>query len=234
MYIIKKVKMVYPTRRPVRPPVYPVQRFPVRQYPAMPQQNKPSSQKHIFGYVIVGSVILILVLLVALQFASKGKSDVVDFREELESDFSSKSLTGAVVKDYELPQGYNEICFTDMEDVEAVNVLDNSIIQGNVIHGVFRNVYLFGEDKKTSFYVDGLNLGHFPYYACAKTENGKVSVELNSDGREVDVKLPVNEKYCKNSQETRFDDGSNLCSYLNKIYYEGYKEECCSDHGYCC
>ena len=226
--------MVYPIRGPARSPMYPTRSFPFRQNSTMSQQNKSSSQKHIFGYVIAGAVILILVLLAVLQFSGKGKSDVMGFKGELESDFSSRSLTGAVVKDYELPSGYNEICFTDMDDVEAVNVVDNSIIQGNVVRGVYRNVYLYGEDKKTSFYVDGLNLGYFPYYACAKAEGGKVEVELTSNGNEVDAKLPVNEKYCKNSQETLFDDGSNLCKYLNNIYYEGYKEECCSKHGYCC
>ncbi len=226
--------MAYPIRGPARPPMYPMRGFPVRQYPATPQSGKSPSQKHIYGYVLAGVVVLILALLVILQFTGKGGSDVIDFRESLESDFSDYSLTGAVVKDYTLPQGYNEICFTDMEDVEAVNVVDNQIIQGNVVRGVFRNVYLFGEDKKTSFYVDGLNLGHFPYYACAKAENGKVEVELTSDGTEVDAKLPVNEKYCKNSQETLFDDGSSLCKYLDNVYYEGYKEECCSGYGYCC
>ncbi|MBI2045392.1 hypothetical protein HYT23_05010 [Candidatus Pacearchaeota archaeon] len=225
--------MVYPIRGPARP-MYPMRGFPVRQYPAMPQQNKPSSQKHIYGYVIAGAVIVILLLLVFFQFTSKEKSDLVGFKEELESDLSSASMTGAITKNYALPDGYSEVCFTDVNDVDAANVIDNWIIQRSVVRKSLKNVFLLGDNKKTSFYIQGLNVASFPHYSCARVEDGKVQIQLNSDNGKVVAKLPVNSNYCKNAQEKKLSDGRNLCSYLDSVYYQGYKGECCSSYGYCC
>lgn len=188
-----------------------------------------------FG-VLLFAVILIILISSNLNSPQKNEDvkDVEAFRDTLEGDLNPSLISGNVVKSYDLPQGYDEFCFTDTRSVDAVNIVDNSKIQGSVVRGSLRNVFLFGKGKEVSFYVDSLALPGFPYYNCANVKEGKVEVELSSDGKEVTAKLPVNGEYCKHAQENELSDGRNLCSYLDNVYYQGYKGECCQEYGYCC
>ena len=144
----------------------------------------------------------------------------------------------------------SEYCELVLEDVDTVfrrnlffreeaekkfgDAIDEADIRNSLARDSKRNVFLFGEGKKASFFVNDLGVDSFPYYSCAKASGGKIEMELNSDGSSTSVKLPVNEVYCKNAQDKTTNDGKNLCGYLDSVYYEGYKGECCSTYGYCC
>lgn len=187
-----------------------------------------------FGILVV--VILVVVLITSIDFGSQGSgsSGVEDFKEQIEGDLNPSLISGNAVKEYELPNGYDELCFVDVSDVDAIDIVDVQKIQTSVLIGSQRNVFLFGNNREISFYVEDLNLPVFPYYNCAQAINGKVELKLSSNGQEITARLPVNVNYCKNAQEKTTNDGRTLCDFLDSVYYRGYKGECCSDHGYCC
>jgi len=193
---------------------------------------------HILMYFVVLAIVIILVALTVPNIGKFGKGDDVTeveaFRDTLEGDLNPSLISGNVVKSYELPEGYDEFCVVDVPSVDSGDIVDESKIQGSVERGSLRNIFLFGEEKQVSFYIEDLNLPSFPYYNCVEASQGKVEVELTSDGSEVTTKLPANERYCKNAQEKTLSDGRNLCEYLDSVYYTGYKGECCQEYGYCC
>lgn len=193
---------------------------------------------HLLMYFVLLAVVIVLIALAVPNIGKFGKSEnikeVEDFKEQFSEDLNPSLISGSVIKNYELPEGYDEFCVVDASSVDSGDIVDKSKIQGSVVRGSLRNVFLFGDNKEVSFYVEDLALPSFPYYNCVETSNGNVDVQLNGDGNEVVVKLPVNERYCKNAQETRLSDGRNLCNYLDSVYYQGYKGECCSNYDYCC
>ena len=192
---------------------------------------------HILMYFVVLAIVIVLIALTIPNIGRFGRgndvTDVEAFRDTLESDLNPSLISGSVVKSYELPQGYDELCFTDTRQVDAVNVVDNPRIQGSVIRSQ-RNVFLFGERGEISLYIDNLAVPGFPYYNCADAKAGVVEVELTKEGYDVVARLPVNEEYCNNAEATTLSDGRNFCSYLDGVYYQGYKGECCSSYGNCC
>jgi len=193
---------------------------------------------HLLVYFVVLSVVIVLVALAVPNIGKIGKSEnikeVEDFKAQIEEDLNPSLISGSVVKSYELPQGYDELCVVDASSVDSGDIVDKSKIQGSVVRGSLRNVFLFGDNKEVSFYVEDLALPSFPYYNCVETSEGEIELQLNNNGEDVVVKLPVNEKYCKNAEEKTLSDGRNLCNYLDSVYYQGYKGECCQEHGYCC
>lgn len=130
---------------------------------------------HLLMYFAGLVVIVVLLILVFPNIGNVGKgnevTDVEAFRDTLEGDLNPSLISGNVVKSYELPQGYDELCFTDTRQVDPVNVVDNSRIQGSVIKSP-RNVFLFGERGEVSLYIDSLTVPGFPYYNCADAESG--------------------------------------------------------------
>ena len=193
---------------------------------------------HLLIYFGIALFAVILIILISSNLNSPQKNEDVKnveaFRDILEGDLNPSLISGSVVKSYELPQGYDELCVVDVSDVDTGDIVDERKIQRSVAKGSERNIFLIGEGKEVSFYVEDLNLPSFPYYNCIESSQGRVELELSSDGSEVTTKLPANERYCKNAQEKVLSDGSNLCQYLDSVYYQGYKGECCQDYGYCC
>ncbi|HLC78741.1 MAG TPA: hypothetical protein VJH92_06465 [Candidatus Nanoarchaeia archaeon] len=192
---------------------------------------------HLLMYFAFLVVILALVyfLFSNINIGDNGKvSEIDSFKMQLSGDLNPSMISGNVVKEISLPQGYDEFCVVDIDNADFGDAIDEADIRNSLARDSKRNVFLFGEGKKASFFVNDLGVDSFPYYSCAKASGGKIEMELNSDGSSTSVKLPVNEVYCKNAQDKTTNDGKNLCGYLDSVYYEGYKGECCSTYGYCC
>jgi len=214
--------------------------MPIRDISPAPAQS-PSPLKNpkhsVFAFVLIGIVVVVLLVLIFIQLGPKSKisyGEVEMLRNELSADANPSLISGNIVKSYTIPSGFNEICFSDVRNIDVGDIVDDSDIQDSVARGSLRNVFLSGDGKKVSFYVEHLGVPGFPYYNCVNVENGKVDVSLNEVDGNVEVKLPANENYCINAQNTFSSDGKNLCGYLDSVYYQGYKGECCQDYGYCC
>jgi hypothetical protein len=192
---------------------------------------------HLLMYFAFAVVILALTYFLFSNFNFGGNekvSEIDSFRTQISGDLNPSMISGSVVKEISLPQGFDEFCVVDVDDADYGDVVDEADIRNSLVRNSHRNVFIYGEGKKASFYVSDLGVDTFPHYSCAKADAGIVEIELNSDGSTTSVKLPVNENYCKNAQEKTTSDGRNLCGYLDSTYYEGYKGECCSSYGYCC
>jgi len=193
---------------------------------------------HLLVYFVIVAVIIALM---ALAISNSGVSnkpvevkEVDIFKKQLEQDLKPSLISGQVVKEYDLPEGYTEFCVVDVNNADAGDVVDQLDVRDSLYKGSSRNVFLTGKNKKISFNIQGIGVSNFPYYACAEANKGKVELTAENQKGEVIVKLPPNINYCKNAQDQTLEDGRNLCDYLNDVYYPGYKEGCCKDYGYCC
>ena len=217
-------------------PRYPMRRFPIRRPLAVNPQVQPKREEGVhfpfLGYIVAGVVIIVLLVLIFTQLG--GGEGVGAFEKDLKKDLSSASLTGAVTKSYELPSGYGEICFVDLENINMLDIVDKPTIKSSVVAGIGNNVFLFGREEFKSFYIEDIKVSSYPYYNCVKGISGKIEISAQERNGEVIVKLLPNSNFCRNAQNKRLDDGSNLCGYLDSLFFEGYKEECCENYGYCC
>ncbi|MBI3623182.1 hypothetical protein HY212_03850 [Candidatus Pacearchaeota archaeon] len=193
---------------------------------------------HILVYFGIVLLVVVVIILISSNFTNAPKSqntkEIDAFKQQLAGELNPSLISGQAVKEINLPQGYDEFCVVDAKGADFGDVVDEASIRNSLIRGSERNVFLFGQGKQVSFNVDSLSVNNFPYYSCAKSKDGKLQVEVNSQGNKVNLKLPVNENYCKNAQEKKLSNGGNLCAYLDSVYYQGYKGECCSSYGYCC
>ena len=185
---------------------------------------------YIFALVIV---VLILILGYKTTSGYQRKTDQISqiqFEQKLRNDVESLSSDyGSVkVKEYQLPPGFDEICFVDLEKVDTENIFNYPLIKDSVKSGVKANVFLLRENdnKFEESYIEGLKLQNFPYYSCVKSKKAELTIQGLGDGAV--VKAPPNEKYCKNAQD------DNLCNLLDSVLGSGYKAECCTKYSLCC
>lgn len=204
-----------------------------------PQVSQPIQHHHfrLFAWVIIAAVLLTLIILL---FSSGNKesnlpSDALQgFKKQLSEDLNPSSLTGQVTKEYDLPDGYTEFCVIDKENVDVSDIVDKLKIKRSSDLSSGRNVFLLGSKGMVSFDIEDVALPSYPYYSCVKSQTGKIEFAAENQNGKALVKLPPNSDYCRNAQNKQLNDGSNLCKYLDQVYYQGYKEGCCRDYGYCC
>ena len=152
-----------------------------------------------------------------LQFQSELKADVASIGAE----YGSLS-----VEKYSLPSGFDELCFVDLKNINASDILNRSLIRNSVRSNVQMNVFLLKKNSFESFYVETFELFGYPYIFCMPAD-GSVDLTIAGKGRSAVIKTPPNEKYCWKAQN------ASLCDGLN-VFFEGYKQDCCSVTGYCC
>ncbi len=181
---------------------------------------------------LLALVIIGIILLVGFNLTSslKNRNDqlsTIVFEKELAKDIkelsSSFKFGSQVKKTYDLPAGFNEICFIDVDNVDPENI-DKDIIKNSVDNQVQDNVFLFGKSVK-SFHVQGLSLVD-PFYSC--TKSGSFSLVIEGKGDSALIYTPAYKTYCENAQN------GNLCDGLDIAFYNGYRVSCCSEYTLCC
>jgi hypothetical protein len=205
------------------------------------KQQAPIRMEHhhfrLFAWVIIAAVLVILIVLV---FSGGNKernilpNEIQGFKEQLLSDFNPSSITGQISKEYDLPKGYTEFCVIDKENVDISDIVDKLKVRKSSDLESGRNIFLLGSKGMVSFSIEDVVLPAYPYYSCIESSNGGIEMTLDNLAGKTLVKLPPNSDYCRNAQNKQSDDGSNLCKYLDEVYYEGYKEGCCNNYGFCC
>lgn len=218
----------YPNRFPVRNPNYVRQQVPQRIH---------HNHFRLFAWVTIAAVILTLIVLV-FSGGDEEKDITSDalqgFKKQLIEDLNPSSLTGQVAKEYDLPDGYTEFCVIDKESVDVSDIVDKLKVRKSSDLKSGRNVFLLGNRGMVSFVIEDVVLPSYPYYSCVKSQTGKIDLVAENQNGKALVKLPPNSDYCRNAQNKQLDDGSNLCKYLDEVYYQGYKEGCCNEYQYCC
>ena len=182
---------------------------------------------YLLALVIVGIILLVGFNLISSLNKRGEQISTIVFEKSLNGDIkelsSSFEFGSQVKKTYDLPAGFNEVCFIDIENVDPENI-DKDLIKNSVNSEVKNNVFLFGKDIK-AFYIEGLSLVD-PFYSC--TTASSVSLTIEGKGDSALIYTPAYKAYCQNAQD------GDLCNGLDIAFYTGYKTSCCSEHKLCC
>ena len=172
----------------------------------------------IFGYKAINDISKKDDQVVLIQFQNKLKNDV----ESLSSDYGSVK-----VREYNLPSGFDEICFVDLENVNPELIPNRPIMEDSIQSGVKKNIFSLRENDIETFYIEGFKLSD-PYWSCIQPKSGNIELRIEGIGNAAFIKTPPYIKHCKNAE----DEG--VCNLLDGFFYTGFKEECCEEHKLCC
>ena len=171
---------------------------------------KKSQTSDIFIYafaIIVVGLILIFGAKKVIDIKNTGNEvELLNFKKHLETLISSSRGSGNVFNEsLELPAGFSEVCFIDLELEQAkVTSLTKFMITHPIIYNswesqVENNVFLVQNNKLKSFYIkkEQIKLSGNPVgnceidnakpkaYICCKVNNGKVTLVFRGSGRSV-------------------------------------------------
>ena len=194
----------------------------------------------IFVY-IAGIIIISMIIFFGLRIFSNVNKTMekyvsTEFQNKIKSDVNS--LVGSSgsysTNKYTLPNGFNEICFVDINNAKLSDVKNYPIILDSVKSGSTNNVFLFGPKNFGAFYVD--NLGNFenPYITCSEAISSVSEIKLFSLGDVVFVNAGAYKKFCEVASKLTLSDGSSGCTGLDIAYYVGYKQDCCDKYAPLC
>lgn len=176
--------------------------------------RKAQVQTQIFVYVI--AIVIVGLILVFGYNAIKKIGDRADevslikFKSTIEGSFDSVRTSFGTVKleKYEVPQGYEELCFVDLDIQGGVNVfsLENDyplVYEAVTTQGNNKNAFLVKGLDIESYEVDKINIGlsadraedcefndGCEIYLCADVVNSVARVKLAGRGDHVFVKIP--------------------------------------------
>ena len=161
--------------------------------------------------------------------SDEAKVVFIQFKNKLERDLNSVNYRDRIFKEYTLPEGFNELCFIDLQNVKSEDIINHGIIQDSVESKVKKNIFIIGDDNFESIYVESLAVSGYPFYSCTQADKGNIEIEIIGQGNQKpSIKIPAYEKYCENAED------GGLCNGLDVIFYVGYQAECCSKYDQCC
>ncbi|MBW2989102.1 hypothetical protein KY358_02155 [Candidatus Woesearchaeota archaeon] len=172
----------------------------------------------LFGYKAMGSA-----------QRKKDQALLIRFKSQLTSDIRAlKGDYGSLrTKFYDLPSGFDELCFVDLQDVDTSYILEKPLIKDSVTSGINENIFLIGKGRIENIFVEGLALTNFPYFVCLRPNSGRIKLKIEGSGDKASIKI-TSITHCKNAED------SGLCSGLDVVFGEGYENDCCEEHGLCC
>lgn len=185
------------------------------------------------AFVFIISAIVIIIILLFGYKAIKGTAQaeesigLLEFETELRNDIEliSSEYGTLQTKRYNLPPGYNEICFVDLVNRD-MGEIDKPIIKKSVQADLQENIFLFGQDKvPLILYVEDFGLAYAPYYECIES-NANIEFKVEGKGNKALVRI-------SNKQVCQTANNSSSCFLLDSVS-DSYKSECCQRYGLCC
>lgn len=145
---------------------------------------------------ILGFFIISLIFVLGYKYSKELKStqdasSFLIFRNNLRSDVANarQDYGSAKFRDYNLPEGADEICFVDKSRNNPLlcsgcpKSTDYRIIVDSVSSNSTNNVFLFGESSiKNTFRLESIKIGCCAF-KCYKAKKGNLKLSIEGDGK---------------------------------------------------
>jgi len=148
----------------------------------------------VFVYILA-IIVFSLVLLFGYKsikglISQSEKVDYIHFKTKLESTIKRVDYGDIIIEEFTIPKGYNDVCFIDLKRSGNTN---NVIIDDSWTNGVDANVFLVASQNDVdSFYTDKDKLSvPAPNYVCIPVTQGRIKVNFEGIGKEVQVSIPT-------------------------------------------
>jgi len=161
----------------------------------MKMKKAQMSTSQIFTYILA-LVVASLILLYGYTAISKMRSQtdtvsILQFKTDLTNAINSISYDfGSVeIKKLNMPTGFNQVCFVDINNVASVTITEK-LIKDSVESQSKNDIFLLGNGNVEPMQVGGITIENS--YKCINSVSGKVSIQLEATGKSVLISQPPN------------------------------------------
>lgn len=155
-------------------------------------QKRGQLSSEVIGYtltiVIVGVILVMGYKYISTTKKTIDKGELLQFQNKLSSDIKSIGRDYGTFKKitYTFPQNLEEVCFVDLNKKDEVisSKLVNfyPLVKDSLKSDLNKNIFFVGATEQHSYYIESIQLNHYPYIHCFSSNNGKVEIGIEGLG----------------------------------------------------